>query len=145
MPGAQRAAQAREWTYRLAELGDADACADVGRDIRQKAEFRYLHGARKADCVGELEEALEWFRRAYEADWESAVKDVAEVLCELERYEEAVPFLEQAVEIGERDGDFVHELKSNLKSARNHVARQEKRAARSQAGAPKPSWWRRGG
>ncbi|CAM5562710.1 sel1 repeat family protein (plasmid) [Streptomyces viridifaciens] len=137
----QREAKAREWTRALANLGDPGACEDLGILIRRQAEFREYAGARKSDCREEFEEALDWFLKAAAAGNERSVKAVAQLLYTLGRYDEAIPYLEQAIEIGQRDGNSDYSLEANLKSARRQVERAVKRS-QGRAGTQKRPWWR---
>ncbi|MGA5120938.1 hypothetical protein [Streptomyces pseudogriseolus] len=125
------------WTQKLAEIGDADALYSLGMTARAKRDGNYPR-----ERAMYREEALKWFEKALQAGREDALVDIGYLLYEAERYEEAIPYLEKALQYLERTGENDEQfLARRLKSSRKKVARQREREAKMLRSDTGRRWW----
>ncbi|MGP8302006.1 hypothetical protein ACTPOK_29615 [Streptomyces inhibens] len=142
----------KHWTQKLAECGDPDACDKMARDIERDIEFRRGHTRRYLPLTELVDEALGWYRKGYEAGQDKMAQPIGLLLYAEYRREEAIPYLEEALRVIQREGERdEHGVGWRLNSARKELERQQKKQARQQEKSASPSgngnprrWWRPG-
>ncbi|MFB7619453.1 tetratricopeptide repeat protein [Kitasatospora sp. NPDC056181] len=127
------------WTRTLADMGDPDALYRLARKARA-ARDGSPERARHRD------EAIELFKKALEAGREDALIDLGYLLHEAGRLEEAIPYLEQALDHLERERKSdEYYLEGKLRSSRKKLARRREKDENRTQGGTRSRWWRRKG
>ncbi|MFB7589257.1 hypothetical protein [Streptomyces sp. NPDC056169] len=138
----KRANNATAWTQRLAEVGDPQSCYKVASRILMRAEFAQGATRRKLDQTEEYESAISWLRKSTEGGVGVANEKLGIVLFGLERYEEAIPYLERAANPENEDGASP-EAWWRLKSARKHLKKQKEKGEPKASGVSSSRWWKK--
>ncbi|MCG0286108.1 hypothetical protein [Streptomyces sp. PSAA01] len=139
-----RGEKAREWVERLAELGEPDACREMGRDVELKIAFTRTQTRRYVPLVELVDEALGWYRKGYDAGHDVMAENIGKLLYKECRYDEAIPYLEEAIAVNEREDEEEDSdvLKRCLKDARKSLERERKKLVQQQDGDKRRRWWR---